>query len=64
MQYHRTGEHGCIPARHRRFVQRERFWYFSTRDLKKLGPYTCLEEAQWAAVDYCDKHHPIRAVLH
>lgn len=42
---HRQGEQGDIPERHERLFSKNNYWYFSTREGLKIGPFDTQMEA-------------------
>lgn len=43
---HRTGEHGSIPDRTGRFLQKGGYWYYTTREGVEIGPYDLPQDAE------------------
>lgn len=52
--FHRTGEQGAIPARNGRFLQKENYWYYTTREGVDIGPFDSLEDAEAGATAFID----------
>lgn len=42
----RSGEYGSIPERTGRFLQKEGYWYYTTREGVEIGPYDLPQDAE------------------
>jgi hypothetical protein len=42
----RTGEQGSVPSRHGRYLQKDGYWYYSTREGVDIGPFDSREDAE------------------
>lgn len=42
----RAGEQGSVPARHGRYLQKDGYWYYSTREGVDIGPFDSREDAE------------------
>jgi hypothetical protein len=54
MYVNRAGETGAIPARHSRFFEQSRRWYFATREGASIGPFDNRFEAEQGLQDFLD----------
>lgn len=50
----RAGEQGAVPARHDRYLQKERYWYYSTREGVDIGPFDNLQDAEVGVVEFIE----------
>lgn len=50
----RAGEHGDVPNRHGRFLQKEGYWYYSTREGVDIGPFDTCADAEVGVADFID----------
>lgn len=50
----RNGELGPKPDRNTRFMQRDGYWYYSTREGIDIGPFDNLQEAQAGVSAFID----------
>lgn len=51
---HRNGEDGVIPPRSGRFLQKDGYWYYSTREGVDIGPFDSASDAQNGALAFID----------
>ncbi len=42
----RTGELGAVPDRNSRILQKDRYWYYSTREGVDIGPFDGRKDAE------------------
>lgn len=42
----RAGEQGSVPARHGRYLQKDGYWYYNTREGVDIGPFDSREDAE------------------
>lgn len=54
---HRTGEYGDIPPRHGRLLQKEGYWYYSTREGVDIGPFDTRADAETGIAAFIDYIH-------
>lgn len=50
----RTGEQGATPPRTGRFLQRDGYWYYSTREGVDIGPFDNRADAENGVGDFID----------
>lgn len=50
----RVGEHGVIPVRNGRFVQKEGYWYYTTREGVDIGPFDSRADAEVGVGEFID----------
>jgi len=50
----RTGEEGFTPNRSRRFLEKNGYWYYRTREGVDIGPFDSLTEAESGASEFID----------
>lgn len=54
MTMNRTGENGRLPKRSNRFFEKNRYWYYTTREGVSIGPFDTAQEAETGASDFID----------
>lgn len=52
--FNRTGEEGSVPTRHGRYLEREGYWYYSTREGVDIGPFDSREDAEVGVCEFID----------
>src|SRR5690606_17317146 len=50
----RVGEHGTVPERSGRFLQKEGYWYYSTREGVDIGPFDSRVDAEVSVSAFID----------
>jgi len=64
---HRLGEGGSIPERHQRFIEKNNYWYYTTREGIDIGPFDTREEALNGVLEFidyiCDADPKVKAAL-
>ncbi len=50
----RVGEQGSIPPRNGRFLQKDGYWYYSTREGVDIGPFDNRPDAEAGAAEFID----------
>ena len=50
----RAGENGSIPDRHGRFLQKEGYWYYTTREGVDIGPFDNWADAEIGVGEFID----------
>jgi hypothetical protein len=50
----RAGEQGSIPSRSGRFLQKEGYWYYSTREGVDIGPFDNRADAEVGVGEFID----------
>ena len=50
----RAGEQGSVPARHGRYLQKEGYWYYATREGVDIGPFDSREDAETGVGEFVD----------
>ncbi|MES2822250.1 MAG: DUF6316 family protein [Pseudomonadota bacterium] len=48
----RTGELGAVPDRNSRILQKEKYWYYSTREGVDIGPFDGRKDAEVGVGDF------------
>lgn len=51
---HRLGEKGNIPERKARYVQKDGYWYYTTREGVDIGPFDSREDAETGVGEFID----------
>jgi hypothetical protein len=54
MSEHRIGEEGGIPNRSGRFIQKQDYWYYTTREGVDIGPFDTRDEAEVGVGEFID----------
>lgn len=42
----RAGEQGSVPSRHGRYLQKDGYWYYTTREGVDIGPFDSRTDAE------------------
>lgn len=50
----RVGENGSVPTRNGRFLQKEGYWYYSTREGVDIGPFDTRADAEVGVGEFID----------
>jgi hypothetical protein len=50
----RTGELGSVPDRNGRFIQKEGYWYYTTREGVDIGPFDHRDDAENGVGEFID----------
>lgn len=50
----RTGENGTVPERHERYIQKDNYWYYTTREGINIGPFDSREDAINGVSEFID----------
>jgi hypothetical protein len=50
----RTGELGSVPDRNGRFIQKEGYWYYTTREGVDIGPFDQRADAENGVGEFID----------
>lgn len=50
----RTGENGSVPDRQGRFLQKEDYWYYTTREGVDIGPFDSRTDAEVGVGEFID----------
>ena len=50
----RTGEHAAEHERNARFVMKEEYWYYTTREGVEIGPFDSRADAEVGASEFVD----------
>jgi Domain of unknown function (DUF6316) len=50
----RTGELGSVPDRNGRFIQKDGYWYYTTREGVDIGPFDQREDAENGVGEFID----------
>jgi len=53
-QNNRKGESGKVPERNGRFVSKDGYWYYQTREGVDIGPFDTRGEAETGVGDFID----------
>ncbi len=54
MSLNRTGEQGQTPVRNNRFLQKENYWYYTTREGVDIGPFDSQADAEHGVSDFIE----------
>lgn len=54
MSKNREGEKGQIPERQGRFIEKEGYWYYTTREGVDIGPFDTRSEAEVGVGEFID----------
>ncbi len=52
--FNRSGEEGSVPSRNGRFLQKDRYWYYSTREGVDIGPFDSRLDAEVGVGEFID----------
>jgi hypothetical protein len=52
--FNRSGEEGSVPSRNGRFVQKDSYWYYSTREGVDIGPFDSRPDAEVGVGEFID----------
>ena len=52
--FNRAGEEGSVPVRNGRFLEKDGYWYYSTREGVDIGPFDCREDAEVGVGEFID----------
>jgi hypothetical protein len=50
----RNGELGAIPIRHGRYLQKDSYWYYTTREGVDIGPFDSRADAEIGVHDFVE----------
>lgn len=50
----RNGEAGTVPSRSGRFLQKDNYWYYTTREGVDIGPFDSREDAEVGVGEFID----------
>jgi hypothetical protein len=50
----RSGELGTIPNRNTRILQKDNYWYYSTREGVDIGPFDAQQDAEIGVGEFID----------
>jgi len=50
----RAGEQGAVPVRHGRYMQKDGYWYYSTREGVDIGPFDNRQDAEYGVGEFID----------
>lgn len=50
----RAGEQGSVPERHGRYLQKDGYWYYSTREGVDIGPFDNRDDAENGVGEFID----------
>lgn len=54
MSTNRAGEQGEVPDRNGRFIQKQGYWYYTTREGVDIGPFDSRGEAEVGVGEFID----------
>lgn len=54
MSTNRSGEQGTVPNRSGRFMEKDGYWYYSTREGVDIGPFDSREDAEIGVGEFID----------
>lgn len=52
--YNRSGEKGTVPERTGRFLERDGYWYYTTREGVDIGPFDSRSDAETGVGEFID----------
>lgn len=52
--HNRNGEQGSIPSRNGRFMQKDGYWYYTTREGVDIGPFDSRDDAEVGVGEFID----------
>ena len=52
--FNRSGEEGSVPNRNGRFLQKDNYWYYSTREGVDIGPFDSRPDAEVGVGEFID----------
>lgn len=50
----RAGEAGAVPSRSGRFLQKDNYWYYTTREGVDIGPFDSRDDAEVGVGEFID----------
>lgn len=50
----RAGEQGSVPVRNGRYLQKDGYWYYSTREGVDIGPFDSRDDAETGVGEFID----------
>jgi len=50
----RAGEKGNVPDRNGRFLQKDEYWYYTTREGVDIGPFDSRDDAEVGVGEFID----------
>jgi hypothetical protein len=50
----RKGEQGTAPVRSLRYLQKDGYWYYTTREGVDIGPFDSLDDAEMGVAEFID----------
>ncbi len=63
----RRGESGSVPDRHARFIEKDSYWYYTTREGIDIGPFDNREDAIQGVTEFieyiCEADPKVREAL-
>jgi hypothetical protein len=63
----RIGEKGNVPDRNGRFLQKDGYWYYTTREAVDIGPFDDRKDAEFGVNEFiefiCDSEPDMRDIL-
>jgi hypothetical protein len=52
--FNRSGEDGAVPNRNGRFLEKNGYWYYTTREGVDIGPFDTREDAEVGVGEFID----------
>ncbi|MDR7091299.1 MULTISPECIES: DUF6316 family protein [Cellvibrio] len=52
--FNRAGEQGSVPSRHGRYLQKDGYWYYTTREGVDIGPFDSRDDAETGVGEFID----------
>ncbi|GGY88320.1 hypothetical protein GCM10011613_36710 [Cellvibrio zantedeschiae] len=52
--FNRAGEEGSVPNRSGRFLQKDSYWYYTTREGVDIGPFDTRADAEVGVGEFID----------
>ena len=50
----RSGEQGLVPSRHGRYLEKDGYWYYTTREGVDIGPFDSCNDAEIGVGEFID----------
>ena len=52
--YNRSGEQGAIPIRNGRYLKKDNYWYYTTREGVDIGPFDNCADAEVGVQEFVE----------
>jgi hypothetical protein len=50
----RAGEQGSVPSRQGSYLQKDGYWYYTTREGVDIGPFDSRDDAEVGVIEFID----------